>query len=184
MTKGRRIRPPFFIDLPELWRNPASVRAHSDGGHIAGHGTQKRRMADIVHLTGPGTVAAVAAVVLCHGLFGAAQAHAQSPDNALAQRGKVLAQMHCARCHVVTPENRMTGISSTPSFMIMVTALEDWHDRFATFLARRPHPAHLRFDNEPPRPQDSPATLAEVILTQGDLEAILAYAERLAVETR
>ena len=100
------------------------------------------------------------------------------------QRGKALSQLHCARCHVVTPENRMTGISSTPSFMIMVSALEDWHDRFATFLARRPHPAHLRFENEPPRPQDSPATLAEVILTQDDFEAILAYAERLAAASR
>jgi len=111
-------------------------------------------------------------------------AAAQSPGEALVQRGKALSQLHCARCHVVTPENRMTGISSTPSFMIMVSALEDWHDRFATFLARRPHPAHLRFENEPPRPQDSPATLAEVILTQDDLEAILAYAERLAAASR
>lgn len=118
------------------------------------------------------------------GLLALTPALAQSPDDALAQRGKAVAQLHCARCHVVTPENRMTGISSTPSFMIMVSALEDWHDRFATFLARRPHPAHLRFENEPPRPQESPATLAEVVLSQNDLEAILAYAERLAATSR
>jgi len=105
-------------------------------------------------------------------------------DTALAQRGEALSRLHCARCHVVTPENRMTGISSTPSFMIMISALEDWHERFETFLARRPHPAHLRFENEPERPPDSPATLAEVVLTSDDLEAILAYAETLAISLR
>lgn len=105
-------------------------------------------------------------------------------DAALAQRGEALSRLHCARCHVVTPENRMTGISSTPSFMIMISALDDWHERFETFLARRPHPAHLRFETEPERPADSPTTLAEVVLTSDDLEAILAYAETLAISLR
>jgi len=105
-------------------------------------------------------------------------------DASLAQRGEALSRLHCARCHVVTPENRMTGISSTPSFMIMISALDDWHERFETFLARRPHPAHLRFETEPERPADSPSTLAEVVLTSDDLEAILAYAETLAISLR
>lgn len=153
---------------------------------MAGHETQTRwKTATSRELT-PTTIAAGTLITLglVLGLLAPEQALGQSSDDALAQRGKAVAQLHCARCHVVSPENRMTGISSTPSFMIMVSALEDWHDRFATFLARRPHPAHLRFENEPPRPQDSPATLAEVVLSQDDLEAILAYAETLAATVR
>lgn len=148
--------------------------------------TQRRQSRATSRLSGLRKSAVRALITAClHAvLLAPVPAAAQSPGEALVQRGKALSQLHCARCHVVTPENRMTGISSTPSFMIMVSALEDWRDRFATFLARRPHPAHLRFENEPPRPQDSPATLAEVILTQDDLEAILAYAERLAAASR
>jgi mono/diheme cytochrome c family protein len=107
---------------------------------------------------------------------------ATAVDEALAARGKALSQLHCARCHVVTPENRMTGIASTPSFMILVQALEDWRDRFETFHARLPHPAHLRFADDAPRPQDHPATIAEVILEIDDLEAIVAYAEKLKAD--
>lgn len=153
---------------------------------MTGRRTQRRHAASSHQLTGFQTavLGGLFAATLCPALLAPGSAAAQTPDDALAQRGKALSQLHCARCHVVTPENRMTGISSTPSFMIMVSALDDWHDRFATFLARRPHPAHLRFENEPPRPQDSPATLAEVILTQDDLQAILAYAEKLAVTSR
>ena len=74
----------------------------------------------------------------------------------------------------------MSGISSTPSFMIMVAALEDWRERFATFHVRLPHPAHLRFEGDDARPQDHPATISEVILRIDDLDAILAYADSLA----
>lgn len=150
---------------------------------MARYETQKRWNTAISRELIPTTIAAGTLIAL-RLVLAPAHALAQSPDDALAQRGKAVAQLHCARCHVVSPENRMTGISSTPSFMIMVSALEDWHVRFATFLARRPHPAHLLFENEPPRPQESPATLAEVVLSQEDLEAILAYAERLAAKSR
>lgn len=105
-------------------------------------------------------------------------------DETLAARGAALSKLHCARCHVVTPANRMTGISSTPSFMILVKALDDWRDRFETFHARLPHPAHLRFSHDEPRPQDQPSTIAEVILEIDDLEAIVAYAEKLKAESQ
>jgi mono/diheme cytochrome c family protein len=105
-----------------------------------------------------------------------ATAHA---DPALESRGKALSKLHCARCHVVSPDNRMSGISSTPSFMIMVKALSDWRDRFETFYARRPHPAHIRLDTDDERPPDQPATIEEVVLQADDIDAIVAYAQSL-----
>ncbi|WP_093805553.1 c-type cytochrome [Stappia sp. ES.058] len=101
-------------------------------------------------------------------------------DPALEDRGKALSKLHCARCHVVAPDDRMSGISSTPSFMIMVKALSDWRDRFETFYARRPHPAHIRFDTDEERPPDQPATIEEVMLKIDDIDAIVAYAQSLA----
>lgn len=100
-------------------------------------------------------------------------------DAALQSRGKALSQLHCARCHVVSPDDRMSGISSTPSFMIMVKALSDWRDRFETFYARRPHPAHIRLDTDDARPPDQPATIEEVVLQADDIDAIVAYAQSL-----
>ncbi|WP_156884431.1 c-type cytochrome [Stappia stellulata] len=100
-------------------------------------------------------------------------------DPALANRGEALSKLHCARCHVVSPDDRMSGISSTPSFMIMVKALDDWRDRFETFHARRPHPAHIRFDGDAKRPPDQPATIEEMVLKIDDVEAIVAYAQSL-----
>lgn len=99
----------------------------------------------------------------------------------LAGRGKELAERHCSRCHVVNPDNRLAGISSTPSFMILIKALDDWQDRFATFHARLPHPAHIRFESDEPRPRNLPATIeAEVILKTEDIDAIVAYARELS----
>ncbi len=101
-------------------------------------------------------------------------------ESTLAQRGEELSRQHCARCHVINPDNRMAGIASTPSFMILIKALDDWHDRFQTFHARRPHPAHVRFVGDAARAPDHPATITEVILVQEDIAAIVAYAEQLA----
>lgn len=78
----------------------------------------------------------------------------------------------------------MVGISSTPSFMILIKALDDWRERFATFHARLPHPAHVRFEGDGPRPIDLPATTKEVILKIEDVEAIVAYAEALADDVK
>ncbi|AXS40161.1 hypothetical protein [Breoghania sp. L-A4] len=104
--------------------------------------------------------------------------------SALSERGRHLAETHCARCHVVSEQTRMGGISSTPSFMILIKALEDWRNRFATFFDRPPHPAHIRFEGDAERPEDLPATIAEVILSHADVDALLAYADQLAADTK
>ncbi|WP_349360427.1 hypothetical protein [Stappia sp.] len=124
------------------------------------------------------TLALSLALPLATALLAASAPGARADDD-LAERGKALSRQHCARCHVVAPDDRMTGISSTPSFMILVEALDDWRERFATFHARLPHPAHLRFEGDAERPDTQPATIAEVILRYEDVEAIVAYAERL-----
>ena len=59
----------------------------------------------------------------------------------LAEKGEKLARLHCARCHVVADGNAFSGIGSTPSFRLLVNALDDWRERFETFHTRRPHPA-------------------------------------------
>lgn len=98
----------------------------------------------------------------------------------LSERGKALAKLHCVRCHVVSEDTRGMGISSTPSFMILISALEDWYDRFATFHERKPHPSLMRLEGADKRPDHLPASIHEVILSLDDLEALMAYVEALA----
>ena len=73
-------------------------------------------------------------------------APAVSANDDLVKAGQKLAEDHCTRCHIVSDINPWGGISSTPSFQLMVNALEDWEDRFETFHVRRPHPAVIRFE--------------------------------------
>jgi hypothetical protein len=96
----------------------------------------------------------------------------------LAGKGRNIAEQHCIRCHVVNEDNQFTGISSTPSFRLLVTALPDWHERFETFYQRRPHPAIVRFRGTTPPSQDEPPN-PTVDLMLEDVEAIVAFAERL-----
>ncbi|NRG18464.1 hypothetical protein HPQ64_12260 [Rhizobiales bacterium] len=129
------------------------------------------------------TAIAIAAMALGTALAPPASERAFAQDR-LAEKGRQISQAHCSRCHVVDPDNRMVGISSTPSFMILIKALDDWRERFATFHARLPHPAHVRFEGDAPRPIDLPATTEEVILKIEDIEAIVAYAEALADDVK
>jgi hypothetical protein len=85
--------------------------------------------------------------MLMAGILVSAGAWAQ--DNALALKGREIAIRHCARCHVVDRKNRFSGISSTPSFPLIVEALDDWEERFGSFHTRLPHPSVVRFRGEP-----------------------------------
>ena len=72
----------------------------------------------------------------------------------------------------------MGGISSTPSFQMMVNALFDWEERFSTFLARPPHPAHVYLEGYV-APPDQPPTMVPVLLRIEDVDAIVAFARSL-----
>lgn len=106
--------------------------------------------------------------------FLAGSVHAQTA----VEKGRTLALQHCTRCHVVDEANPFSGIASTPSFKLLVTAFDDWKERFETFHARRPHPAVVRFDGVPP-PNDNLPTTRTVDLKLEDVEAIVAFASWL-----
>ncbi len=96
----------------------------------------------------------------------------------LVAAGARVAAVHCARCHVVDEVNVFGGISSTPSFPLLVKALVDWEDRFQSFHTRPPHPAVIRFEGEVSAP-DKPVSIVPVELNYSDIEAIVAYARSL-----
>lgn len=93
-------------------------------------------------------------------------------------KGHDLAVTHCARCHVVSKENRFSGISSTPSFMLLVAALPDWKERFETFYTRRPHPVHVRVKGYAPL-TDLPPNAKPFEIELDNIEDILAYVRTL-----
>ena len=95
-----------------------------------------------------------------------------------ARHGRKVALKACARCHVVDDGAPFTGISSTPSFSLMVNALKDWETRFLSFHTRLPHPSAIRFAGETEDPEN-PLRMAPVDLEYSDIEAIAAFARTL-----
>ena len=93
-------------------------------------------------------------------------------------KGHDLAVTYCARCHVVSEKNRFSGISSTPSFMLLVVALPDWKERFETFYARRPHPVHVRVKGYAPL-TDLPPNATPFEIELKDVQDIVAYVQTL-----
>ena len=102
---------------------------------------------------------------------------AQDPSQ-LILTGKLLSEKHCARCHVVDPEKPFTGISSTPSFKLLVTALDDWEDRFSSFHTRLPHQSIVRFEGEETNPEIEDLR-PPVEIRYEDIDALVAYARSL-----
>ena len=108
-----------------------------------------------------------------------------------ANEGEKLSHFHCGRCHVISDRNRFGGIGSTPSFPAL-RAIPSWRDKFAAFWTLNPHPSFTQVvDITPPFDPDRPPHIAPVVITQEDLEAIVAYAASIepkdlgaAVESR
>lgn len=99
-------------------------------------------------------------------------------DAALAEKGRALSVEHCKRCHVIDEKNRFSGISSTPSFPLLVNAFDDWETRFRSFTTRLPHPSVTRFEGDPGDPTREPTTVP-IVLKQDDIDAFVAYARTL-----
>ena len=118
-----------------------------------------------------GLLALLLCCMICHA------ARAQDADG-LAQRGELISKQHCARCHVVDRRNRFGGISSTPSFSLMVNELDNWQDRFSSFHNRLPHPSIIRFKGDPDPEEPSPTM--PIVLDHSDIDAIRAFAATLA----
>ena len=94
-----------------------------------------------------------------------------------ADKGRKIAEKHCARCHVIGEFNRMGGIGSTPSFPGL-KYLDDWRDRFRTFYARPPHIAYIRVEGIA-QPKVLPDYASKVKLTLGDAEDVFAFVETI-----
>ncbi len=98
--------------------------------------------------------------------------------SALEERGLEIAEKHCSRCHVVNEDNRFGGISSTPSFPLLVNGLDDWEERFSNFYSRLPHPSVIRFEGDG-IDREKPVLTVPVELLYSDVEALTAYARTL-----
>lgn len=96
-----------------------------------------------------------------------------------AVRGLATSGSHCARCHVVSAESRMTGIGSTPSFFAL-RGFGDWQQRFLGFYALNPHPSFTRIAglNNGILPEHR-AAIVPLELTLEQLDDILAYVATL-----
>ena len=97
---------------------------------------------------------------------------------ALASNGAELAKAHCARCHVIDTKNVFGGISSSPSFPLLVNGLKDWEERMQSFHVRPPHPSIVRFKGETVDPNVAELRVP-VILEYSDIDALVAYVRTL-----
>ncbi|WP_170363659.1 c-type cytochrome [Ruegeria arenilitoris] len=89
--------------------------------------------------------------------------------------GEKLSLTHCGRCHVIGPQNRMNGLGSTPSFAVL-RAMPDWSNRFQAFFALNPHPSFTQIEGiTAPFDPERPPPIHPLMLTQDELDAILAY---------
>ena len=94
--------------------------------------------------------------------------------------GEALSMLHCGRCHVINESNRMKGMGQTPSFALMRT-FPDWQTRFGRFYTLNPHPSFSQVENvTPPFSDQLPPAIVPVKITEGELQAILAYVATIA----
>jgi len=96
-----------------------------------------------------------------------------------ARRGQKIAEQHCSRCHVVGDYNPTGGISSTPSFQLLVKRRPDYRERFETFYARRPHPAFVIIEGIERLMPELPVNAEPITLPLAAVEDILAFVETL-----
>lgn len=91
------------------------------------------------------------------------------------QAGERLTMINCGRCHVIGERNRMGGIGSTPSFMVIRT-WENWEEKAKAFWTLNPHPAFTQIEGiTEPFADDRPSPIHPIALTPDEVETILAY---------
>ena len=100
-------------------------------------------------------------------------------DEAQMTAGQKAAIFHCGRCHVVPGGNPYGSIGSTPSFAVMRN-YPKWRARFEGFYAEPPHIAVTQIEGvtEPFDPA-RPPPIAPMVLTEGDVVAILGFVETI-----
>lgn len=100
-----------------------------------------------------------------------------------AEKGEDVAIEHCRRCHVIPGQSNM-GVGNSPSFKAMVQSrADDWRHKFEVFYALRPHPSFVIIREFRTTPQ-FPLGITPVIIAVDDLEHLMAYVDKLAVDLR
>ncbi len=116
----------------------------------------------------------VALIAVFSGLFSPANAASDGSIDV----GRKISQANCTRCHVVGTYNPNGGISSTPSFQLLVNALKDWQARFTNFYDRPPHPAVIKIKGIKKR-DDLPYNAVPVEITLQNVKDITAFVKTL-----
>ncbi len=99
------------------------------------------------------------------------------------KKGENIAIEHCRRCHVIPGQNNM-GIGISPSFKAMIQSrAKDWRHKFEVFYALRPHPSFVIIREFRTTPE-FPLGIAPVIIGLDDLDHLMAYVDKLALELR
>lgn len=94
-------------------------------------------------------------------------------------RGEEIARNHCRRCHRLSDADRFGGLDNVPSFPLLVEKRPDWRERFATFHARRPHPAFVTIRGVTQREAHLPPTVAVIEITLEEVDDLVAFAATL-----
>ena len=95
------------------------------------------------------------------------------------ERGRLISQKHCSRCHVIGAFNKYGGIGSTPSFQMLVKYMDDYKVRFETFYARNPHPSLVTVEGLETAIEQAPSGTEPIKLPYEAVEDILAFVETL-----
>ncbi len=117
-------------------------------------------------------------------LIGAGTTPLAAQDSGDITKGREISKRHCTRCHVVGDINPTGGISSTPSFQMLVKRRPDYKDRFETFFARRPHPSFLSIKGIGRLRPDLPPNTQPIELTEKDVRDVSAFIETLKPTTK
>ena len=118
-------------------------------------------------------------ITLAHVLLIAGAVSASAAEDGEIKNGQAIAEKHCTRCHVVGSYNPGGGISSTPSFQLLVKRRPDYKERFRTFFSRRPHPAFLSIKGIGRIRPDLPPNAQPIELTEKDVLDVAAFIETL-----
>jgi hypothetical protein len=132
---------------------------------------------EVVRVPSPmGGMKIVAFTLFIGALVGCVQSASAGGD---VERGRLVAQKHCSRCHVIGEFNKYGGIGSTPSFQMLVNYMDDYRERFETFYVRNPHPSLIAIEGLEITVESTPHGTEPIKLPQQAVKDILVFVETL-----
>lgn len=93
--------------------------------------------------------------------------------------GEKITFIHCGRCHVIGPRNRMGGIGSTPKFSV-IRNWPDWEEKMRGFYALNPHPAFTQVAGvTEPFPQNRPSPIHPIEITLEEIDEVVEFTRKI-----